>query len=509
MHHYLYFKPGLQGVYYLTQEQLNRNKSIGDASNKNQLLAHYFMKKALLAASILLAGHFTALAQTESNSYSIVSRGGVMNTFVHDYQAIGVNPANLGRSTSLVSFTVAEFGGYYSSQAFTRKTLRSAVKFATENTITDTDRADLARAFTSDNVLNLGADMNTLAISVSLPKIGGFALSNRQRMLGHVGFNKNFAELIFLGQDASMFNEIAPDETVFVSELFDGTEMKMSWVNEWNFAYGRKIMELPLVNIYGGFGYKYLQGLGMYEFSATDGKVKAYQALSPVLDANYDKFIDDPSFNFKDTDGLLSPVGRGHGVDLGLSAEIIKIVKVSASVTDIGNIKWTENLLEGQDVGFKLADVMEENQDNSNFWEDAGEMAKTIADSALVFSPVNEMKVKLPTRFRFGAGVKIGQRVEVGVDYVAPLNKAPGNLSGDFVGLGVDFSPIPVFRLSSGVSSGAGDKINVPFGFAIISPVYEFGLGMRDVTAPFTKNNPGASVAMGFLRFKIGKSQII
>ena len=65
------------------------------------------MKKVLWAAVALLAGQATAWAQTESSSFSVVSRGGVQNTFVHDYQAIGVNPANLGRSTSFISFTVA------------------------------------------------------------------------------------------------------------------------------------------------------------------------------------------------------------------------------------------------------------------------------------------------------------------------------------------------------------------------------------------------------------------
>ena len=181
------------------------------------------MKKVLLAATALLAGHFTAFAQSESSSYSVVSRGGVQNTFVHDFQAIGINPANLGRSSSLVSFSVAEFGGFYSSQAFTRKTLKNAIKLTSDTGIGMEERMELARAFTSDNVLNLGADVNTLAISVSVPKIGGFAVSNRQRMLGHVGFNKNFSELLFLGQDASMFSEEEPDETLFVSEIFDGS----------------------------------------------------------------------------------------------------------------------------------------------------------------------------------------------------------------------------------------------------------------------------------------------
>ncbi len=463
------------------------------------------MKKMLLLAGALLAGQAGAFAQTELSSFTVAGRGGVMNTFVTDYQALGVNPANLGRSTTIVSFSIAEFGAGMSSQALTKDTFRKFANFSESEGLSLQDRMDLAKAFTSDNVLNANADINTFGISVNLPKLGGFAFSNRQRMLGHVGFNKNFAELIFLGQEASVYNEVKPGQTVYVSDIFDGTEIKASWVNEWNLAYGRKVIDLPMFNIYAGVGYKYMQGLALFEFSSIDGEVKAYNAASPVLDIDYGKYINNPNFNYKDADGLLSPVGRGHGFDIGLSAEIVKIVKVSASVTDIGKMSWTENLLQGKDNGFKLPDTAEGAED----YESTAELAETLIDSALVFSPISELTTKLPTRLRTGVGVKLGNKVQVGVDYVKPLNKAPGNITQDFIGLGVDVMPIPFFRLSTGVSSGAGDKVNLPVGIAIVTPVYEFGVSTRDVTAPFTKNNPGASFAMGFLRFKIGKPQIL
>ncbi|MDX5421357.1 MAG: DUF5723 family protein [Hymenobacteraceae bacterium] len=465
------------------------------------------MKKILLLAAAFLAGQATVLAQTEHSSFSVVGRGGVMNTFVHDYQAIGVNPGNLGRSTSIVSFTVLEGGVGASSQAFTRKTLRNFNESNADGELTLAERMELAKAFTSDNVLNAGGDFNVFAISVSLPKIGGFAASNRQRMLSHAGFNKNFSELLFLGNEAEIYKQIDPNETVYVSDLFEGTEIKASWVNEWNFAYGREIIDLPLVNIYGGVGYKYLQGLALYEFSVQDRKLKSYSAASPVLDIDYEKYLDDPQFSHQAADGLLNPVGRGHGFDVGFSAEIVKIVKVGVSVTDIGKMTWTENLLEGEDRGFKLSNYPESADEYD--YEKAYDIAETIIDSAIVFSPVSELRTDLPTRLRAGVGVKIGNKVEVGVDYVKALNSAPGNITQDFVGLGIDVMPTPFFRLSSGVSTGAGDKVNLPFGFAIVTPVYEFGISTRDVTAPFTKNNPGTSLAFGFLRFKIGKPQIL
>ncbi|WP_242926891.1 DUF5723 family protein [Pontibacter vulgaris] len=463
------------------------------------------MKKMLLLVAAFLAAEAGAFAQTELSSFSVAGRGGVMNTFVTDYQALGVNPANLGRNTSIVSFSLAEFGAGASSQALTKDTFRKFANFSESQDLSTQDKIELAKAFTSNNVLNANADINTFAISVNLPKIGGFAFSNRQRVLGHVGFNKNFSELIFLGDQASIYDEVKPRQTVYVSEIFDGTEMKASWVNEWNLAYGRKVIDLPLFNVYAGVGYKYLQGLALFEFSSIDGEVKAYNASSPVLNIDYQEYINNPNFNYKTADGLLSPVGRGHGVDVGLSAEIAKIVKVSASVTDIGKMTWTENLLQGQDNGFELPETEEEAED----YESTIELAETIIDSALVFSPISELRTDLPTRLRTGVGIKLGNKVQVGVDYVKPLNKAPGNITQDFIGLGVDVMPIPFFRLSSGVTSGAGDKVNLPFGIAIVTPFYEFGISTRDVTAPFTKNNPGASFAMGFLRFKIGKPQVL
>lgn len=464
------------------------------------------MKKLWMLAAALVALHTTAQAQSEFNSASAVGRGGVINTFAHDYQAIGVNPANLGRSGSVVSFTLLEGGVGISSQAFTHSIIKDFADNAEEMTLTMEDRQRYAKAFVSDNVLNVGADMHTFAISVSLPKIGGFAFSNRQRMLGHAGFNKNFSELLFLGQEAPIMQETSPNEVVYAGEIFEGTELKASWVNEWNLSYGRQVLNLPAFNLYAGVGYRYLQGLALYEFSAKSGQVRAYSASSPVLDIDYEAYLDDPSFNYNDADGLLSPVGKGHGFDVGLSAEMAKIVKLSISVTDIGKMRWTENLLEGQDNGFRLRDL--ETAEDYDF-EDMAEVAEQIVDTVLTFSAKDELRTDLPTRLRAGVGVKLGTKVELGLDYVRALNSTPGNLQEDFVGLGVDVMPAPFFRFSTGVSTGAGEKVNLPIGITFVTPVYEFGISTRDITAPFVEENPGASFAFAFMRFKIGKPKVL
>lgn len=455
-----------------------------------------------MLALAFMALHTTTFAQTEYNNINTTGRGGVGTTFSGGYQAIGINPANISRSRYTLSFSFLEGGFGVSSRAFTKDIIHDFRNTTPNQEVSLANREYYAKAFTSNDVLNIGADLQTFAISVNLPKIGGFAFSNRQRVLGHAGFNKNFSELLFLGEHAPVVKESDPNEPVYVSELFDGTELKASWVNEWNISYGRRLVSLPAFKIFGGVGYRYIQGLALYEFSAKNGEVKAYSTASPILNVDYGQYLDDPLFNHNEANNILSPVGKGHGFDIGLSAEVAKIVKLGVSVADIGAMRWTENLLVGQDKGFLVSDI----ESNGNYdFENAMDMAEQIIDTAMHFTALDELRTDLPTRFRAGVGLKVSNKVELGLDYVKALNNAPGNLTQDFIGLGVDVMPSPFIRLSSGVSTGAGDKVNLPLGIAFVTPVYEFGLSTRDITAPYTKSNPGASLAFAFMRFKIGK----
>ena len=72
------------------------------------------------------------------------------------------------------------------------------------------------------------------------------------------------------------------------------------------------------------------------------------------------------------------------------------------------------------------------------------------------------------------------------------------------MGLGVDFRPLSWIRFSSGVSGGAGYGTSLPLGLTLVTPVWEAGLSSRDVLGYFSEKNPYYSVALGFLRFKLG-----
>ena len=84
------------------------------------------------------------------------------------------------------------------------------------------------------------------------------------------------------------------------------------------------------------------------------------------------------------------------------------------------------------------------------------------------------------------------------------MNNVAGNLVDPFVGAGIDYRVLPVLKLSSGITRGAGYGTSVPLGFTFSTSVYEFGIATRDILSLFSNNNPYLSVAFGVLRFKFG-----
>jgi hypothetical protein len=147
-----------------------------------------------LPAALGILATTPALAQNEISNFSATGRGGVANTFALDYQALGINPANLGRQgTSLISFTVGEVGAGIGSQSLTRSQFKQLLLHPND-ALTAAERTALVTNLNSKNALNLNADATAFGLAVTLPPgLGGLAVSVRQRLSGHVALNQNSA----------------------------------------------------------------------------------------------------------------------------------------------------------------------------------------------------------------------------------------------------------------------------------------------------------------------------
>ena len=449
------------------------------------------MNRFLLLTAGLLVLPAAAWAQTELSNFTATGRGGVATTFAADYQAIGINPANLGRKGgATVAFTIGEAGAGVSSQSLTRQQLRKFV-FDTNEALTPAQKQEFARAFTSDNVANFSGAATSLGLSVQLPVIGGVAVSHRVRTDGHVAFNKNAAEIAFLGRDAPIYASVAAGNIPLVSEALAGTKLQFTALNEFNVAWGTRVLDLPLFQLSAGAGYRYIQGIGIIDVQVESGDLRAYSSLSPVFEVNYGSVAANPSFNLQTGAGL-SPVGKGHGFDVGLGL----------AITDLGRMTWTGNLVTANDQ--KLKRLRSAGIGNYNFIKEAAEIFAAGTDSLFLYQANQERRADLPTKLRAGAGVRLSEFFEVGLDVTLPLNDVAGNLTTPFVGAGLDYKPVRWLRLSSGLSGGSGYGLSVPLGLTIVTSVYEGGISTRDVVGLVASENPYLSVAAGFLRFRLG-----
>lgn len=468
----------------------------------------------LLSLAAGLALPATALAQNELSNFSATGRGGVINTFATDYQAVGINPANLGRRTNFrVAFTIGEVGAGIGSQSLSKTTFKH-ILYDGSQSIGPAEKATLVSQLSGDNVLNLNIDTNLFAFAVTLPNgLGGLAFSSRQRVGGHLALNRNAADIIINGQNAAVVKQYYPvpntsgtptptaPNAPLISTVLDGTSIQAAVTNEFNVAYGIQVYQNEALKLSLGAGYRYIQGIGIADIRVSGGNLTAYTAFSPVFDINYSAVANKPNFNYESGSGL-KPVGHGNGFDAGVSAEIGKIFRFGASVTDMGSMTWTANVLEASDQ--KLQQTAATGVTTYDVLKEISNQFDTDKQNLFTYTTARERTAALPAKLRLGGGVRINKFFEAGLDLTAPLNKVAGNLTTTFVGLGVDYKPLSWLKLSSGFTGGAGYGKSLPLGLTFVTPVWEAGISTRDVLGLFSEDAPYSSVAFGVLRFKIG-----
>ena len=478
------------------------------------------MKASAVSVSLLAAGlalPLAARAQNELSNFSATGRGGVINTFASDYQAIGINPANLGRVPNFrVALTVGEVGAGIGSQSFTKTTFKHLL-YDGSQAIGAAEKATLVSQLTGDNVLNFNLDTNLFGLAVTLPSgLGGIAFSSRQRVAGHLALNRNAADIIVNGQNAAVIRQYYPvpntsgnptptnPNAPFISTVLDGTSIQAAVTNEFNVAYGVQVLENTGFKLSIGAGYRYIQGIGIADIRASGGTLTAYTSLSPIFNVNYGALASGSNFNLEQGTGF-KPVGHGNGFDVGLAAEVGKVIRLGASVTDLGSMTWTGNVLAASDQ--KLQQVASTGVQTYDVLSEIARQFDVNNRNLFTYETARERTAALPAKLRLGGGVRVSKFFETGLDVTLPLNKVAGNLTAPFVGLGVDVHPFSWLKLSSGFSGGAGYGKCLPLGLTLVTPVWEAGISTRDVVGLFSETSPYASVAFGVLRFKLGGSE--
>ncbi|MBO0359267.1 hypothetical protein J0X19_14995 [Hymenobacter sp. BT186] len=466
-----------------------------------------------LLTTLLLSAAAPLYAQNELSNFTATGRGGVATPLVTDYQALGINPANLGRrveGTPLVTVGLLELGLGAGSRSLTRDQLKNLV-FHAEDGLSAADKQALTVSFTNGNALNVNAAAMSVGLSVALP-VGTVALSNRQRVVGHVGLNQTAADVLFNGSNAQIYQaatyqtngQYDPAKAPMISAALQGTELQLQWTDEYNVGYGAQVIDADGFKLSVGVGYRYIRGIGMLDVRVDDGEVNAFSSLSPLFKVNYGSVTGNPNFDYRTGSGLKS-VGSGHGFDLGVTAAASDLVRVGVSLTDLGSMTWKGNVLTANDQALKK--VTSGGVNTYNIFKEASQLFGSSSDAAFTYNPDRQKKEKLPAKLRAGAAFTITEKLDVGVDAAVPLNNLAGNLNSTLLGVGLDFKPVSWVRLSSGVTGGAGYGTSVPLGITFSTKHYEAGISTRDITGLISEDSPYYSVALGVLRFKFGQAK--
>ncbi len=462
--------------------------------------------------AILGIGIFTvpAIAQIDMGVPSAAGKGGASTAMVRNWEAIGINPSNLGWSDNYkFSITLLNGGLTAQSKALDFKTLKHAM-FHPSDTFTIAEKQNYADLFTNPDGFNMQANINWLAASIYFPKFGGLAFSVRDRAYAHVGLNHNAADILFNGMNSTVYQ----DTSIYsqnISKIFDGCNITYLHFREANLSYGRRILKFgvedadgnPAVQVYGGIGLKFIWGMANMNGKIDNGTIVGQSSFSTNYSINYGNI---QNFTPEKVSGIFNAVGTGTGMDLGASIVLKNKIRFALAATDFGSITWKNNVLVSNDTTMPHLDSTNVGLNNWQIGSQAGFLFGN--NGFMNYSPAKDYKSNLPTRLRLGFGMKMGERVDLGADVVLPLNKTLYNLSKPYMAIGADIKIFEVLKLNVGIAGSGPLGFNLPLGITLgpLGPL-EFGLATGDVLTFFDKSkNPNLSFCFGFLRLNIDPS---
>jgi hypothetical protein len=491
------------------------------------------MKTKAIFFGIFFCTSLHLTAQIERSAFTSTGRG-VATTFVTDYHSIGINPANLARSSKYekkYALGFIEGGVTLYSEALSRKELRENIAGFDESITPAEKRAFAANFANKDFAGNVDMQLLGFAIDFNDKNIGGFAISVRDRIQYYSKFNVQASEILFTGWNALYFNQLQLDgdngpiientgnlstDTLnrvvrgistnpdFINDLFNGSQMKNVWYREFNLAYGREIYGNDTWSLAGGIGLKYLQGISIIDIDVAKNDLRAISSTSPSFGIDYGTAaINNPSAQAPNESVLPSSVGGGFGFDVGFNFLYKEKLKIGVALNDIGSVTYKGNVYQSKDT--LVFDVRNDGVNSLNFISEADVF--TGKDGLFKQEGVAKEVIQLPTNFRLGASYLISEKLELGADFYLSLNDAPGSFVSPVYGVGGDYQATKWLRLSFGVMGGGNYDLRIPVGLTFVAGngSWEAGLASSNLVTYLTSNNATISASMGFLRFRFGK----
>lgn len=429
------------------------------------------------------------------------ARSGAVTSVVNNWEAIGVNPANLGwDNNDKLSFSFINPGLSGQSGGLNMDQVHILMRQGDTNQPWAT-----RRILGAPHGASLFADANWLAFSFKVKKAGTFAVSLCDKALlnlnmspdgatlltekGHISDSEALHKLIGTTLSLSEYREL---NVAFGRELFEAGGQNASnndyYVN-YNVRYahylGNGVMtdtasqsDSGAFKVYGGIGIKYIWGQTYFNGNVDNQGINADYAVPP----------DFPNYS------LLPASNPGHGfaADLGVSATYKKWV-FGLSATDLGSITWRQSSFTIADTTIYGLNSIDKviNEIDSN----------TIAD----FKNTRNVTMNLASKVRLGAAYILSKHLTLSGDIILPLNNSIGNLPAPYFAFGTQTHIWKILVLDAGISTVKNYGVSVPVGVSLCAGhTVQMYFGTADVLTYLGKaNNGNISAAYGLLRINI------
>jgi hypothetical protein len=401
-----------------------------------------------LCVIVLLAVVMTATLYAGGDKYSprLVGLGRAFTALSRGLDAVGTNPANLALDDRNATFTlnIAPIGFSIGSDLVNYKIYNDFfVGIPDPNDpnnrigkpLNDQDKNEILGLF-PDGIARTQLNLETAPVGFSL-QIGSFGLAivPSMKVASNIDLSEGYLKFLLNGLDGS--------DRVY---SFNGTAVKASMVAEVNTSVAYVLpVSLPSVDeIAIGVGVKYLQGLG---FTSTERYNASIGTVGQLYSGNgTSAYLPDSikgNFDFVQLHAVMDPddpqpVGSGMGFDFGVSAFIFDMVRVGASITDIGSIKWDKRTKAVVGRSSFAVDGLDQSKDTVISRSFKGETMDTTA-----------FEFDLPTAIHLGAEMRVDEvfdvipfRWTIAMDGHFGLNEVAGNTKTPQFSFGTELDPL-------------------------------------------------------------------
>ena len=356
--------------------------------------------------------------------------------------------------------------------------------------LTEEDKNRFKDLFSDGGTITTDAKINWFAFAITPnPTFGTVAFSISDIISSRATFPQ---DLISLGLDGNLQNRVYN---------FNDTKFQAMWLRKYSFSYAREFNILPMfqdftigasLNIVNGFAYAGVEKVESKIWTDENnvitgtGDFLAYSSFSNDFGVKYDfdslAAKRDAAFSI-----FPEPAGAGIGFDFGVNAQINDAWSISFAVTDIGSVKWTQNVAEfkSQQAIF-LDDLTNKDQRDSLVDGLTGKGSGNY---------INEITTDMPTALHIGINFqvdKLSRRLKnkllFAFEFTQGFNNQLRNTTKPRFSLGIDWVP-SFLAFRTGFSFGGINKFGWAAGLGLNFGILELNFGTPDMQYVFSSNS--------------------